>query len=205
MSEWQRRKGESSQAFAAFQVYLELGAERSVAGAYRQKSGKHAATQAPGQWNLWATQWEWVARATAYDNHLSRIRQAATEAAVEAEARKWEERRSALREREWTMADRLLERAEKMLEHPLTRTKGEDGKTVVPAGWRQVDVAAMVEMASKVARLATEMETDRTKHDVGDIDPVEHLLRRLDGLAVRFRTAETAGGDEQGGGGAAAV
>lgn len=199
VSEWQRRVGESQQAFAAFQVYVELGAERSL-GMVGQRLGKSKAIC-----ERWSAQWEWVARATAYDNHLSRIRQAATEAAVEAEARKWEERRSALREQEWTMAERLLERAGKMLEHPLTRTKGEDGKTLVPAGWRQVDVAAMVEMASKVARLATEMETDRTKHDVGDIDPVEYLLRRLDGLAVRLRTAEAAGGDEQGGGGATAV
>lgn len=146
-----------------------------------------------------------MGRAAAYDAHMQRVEQQAKEAALAAEAEKWAQRRLEQREREYAVAERLYERALKMLEYPIERTKRDDGKTVLPAGWRQVDIASVIDTATKIARLSMELETERTKHDVGDVDPFEQLVRRLDGLATRLGEGGAAAGPEPGGGGAAAV
>lgn len=199
MAEWEKKARESRQAFAAFQVYLGLGADRSL-GMVGQQCSKSVSLLA-----RWSAKWGWVERVAAHDRHMAAVRQAAIEDAEREEARKWTERRSRLREREWSMAERLIERAEKMLDHPMTRTKDQNGAAVVPAGWRQVDIATILDMASRLGRLASEMETDRTKHDVGDFDPVEQLIRRLDGLATRLREGGAAPGDDAGRGGTPAA
>jgi hypothetical protein len=97
---WERRRGESAKAFAAFRVYRDLGPRRSTTAAYRlyvaerQESGggRKGAIRAPGRWKFWAQQYEWKNRAEAYDAHLDR------EARLrrEAELRAMDERHLAL-------------------------------------------------------------------------------------------------------------
>jgi hypothetical protein len=60
-----------------------------------------------------------------------------------------------------------------MLQWPLEQRRviGADGRTTIvePTKWRLADAAKMVEVGSKLIRLAAEMETDRVS--------VDHVLR----------------------------
>lgn len=181
-NEWDRQPGESARAFAAFCVYRDAGAARSLRAIVDKTSAKLA------QIGAWSRRYGWVNRVEAYDAHMSRLEQAAREQALEAEAQKWARRRLEQREREWATAQALHERAIQMLAHPMTRTKSEDGKSViVPAGWWMRDIPAFADLASKLARLASEMETDRQKHEheFDDVDAaLERFNRRIAGLSA---------------------
>jgi len=80
---WERRESESSQAYQAFCLYRDLGADRSIVSAYnlcREKySGDESAqkaSRAPGRWNKWSQQHAWLRRARAWDNEQDRLRRA---------------------------------------------------------------------------------------------------------------------------------
>jgi hypothetical protein len=64
---YEHQPGETAKAFAAFVVFRDLGPERSVLKAYRQKTGKKQAKQATGVWNGWATTHNWHSRAAAWE------------------------------------------------------------------------------------------------------------------------------------------
>jgi hypothetical protein len=55
---WDRRDGETPRAYAAFRVFRDLGPTRTVDRVYEH--GKSA--------YRWCTQWDWHARATAWDD-----------------------------------------------------------------------------------------------------------------------------------------
>ena len=79
---WERQNGESAQAFAAFLVYLNLGAERSHRTVSKQ-CGKNISLI-----GRWSRAYGWVERCRAWDNYLQRE---AKKAAV-AEIRKMNQR-----------------------------------------------------------------------------------------------------------------
>lgn len=79
---WERQNGESAQAFAAFLVYLNLGAERSHQ-TVSQQCGKSISLI-----GRWSRAYGWVERCRAWDNYLQRE---AKKAAV-AEIRKMNQR-----------------------------------------------------------------------------------------------------------------
>jgi hypothetical protein len=79
------------------------------------------------------------------------------------------ERQAAFREKTFKTADKMLERAQEMLEFPLRRTeKSEDGQTVIiqPAAWNLGNVPGLVTTADKVGRLALGMEGERAAVDL---------------------------------------
>lgn len=61
---WERQKGESAQAFEAFSLYLEMGADRSIR-AVGQRLGKSRQ-----QIGKWSSAYNWVERCQAWDNYL---------------------------------------------------------------------------------------------------------------------------------------
>ena len=63
---WERQKGESSQAFEAFSLYLKMGEKRSLR-AVAQRLGKSSALM-----NRWSSAWNWQERIRAYENDLRR-------------------------------------------------------------------------------------------------------------------------------------
>jgi hypothetical protein len=66
---WDRQPNESSKAFAAFCLYLDLGPQRSVAKAYRLHTGRKQAAVS-GTWNLWRSKYRWKNRAQAFDDNI---------------------------------------------------------------------------------------------------------------------------------------
>lgn len=79
---WERQKGESAQAFAAFLVYLQMGADRSLS-AVGQRLGKSRALM-----ERWSSANGWVERCRAWDNHLQREAKKAAAAEVRSMTRR---------------------------------------------------------------------------------------------------------------------
>ncbi len=73
---WDRRVGETAAAYRAFQVYLELGTERSLNAAYaarRQEGVKRASSKrASGSWVRWCRENSWPKRAQAWDDFVAK-------------------------------------------------------------------------------------------------------------------------------------
>ena len=61
---WERQKGESAQAFEAFFLYLEMGADRSIR-AVSQELGKSKTLI-----DRWSRTHNWVERCRAWDNQI---------------------------------------------------------------------------------------------------------------------------------------
>ena len=77
-SPWERQKGESEKAFAAFVIYRDLGEKRTITGVAQRLSRSR-------QWiNEWKDKWQWKERATLYDQEMQReARKAARETVAE--------------------------------------------------------------------------------------------------------------------------
>lgn len=158
MKPWERQPGESAPAYAAAWEYFQMGSERSLATVAR-KFNKSKTLLA-----RWSTRWRWTERAEAYDRHLYRLELQAQNKAIAAEVEMWEKRRSEQREREWSAAEALVSRAYQMMQHPLTTTTEDEGRTIIqPTRWSIRDVAVFLDTASKLARRAAEMDTDDKK------------------------------------------
>lgn len=64
--EWERKKGESSEAYAAFKLYYQMGDKRSCTRVVQKLNKSRALITG------WCSKWDWVERARAYDNELAR-------------------------------------------------------------------------------------------------------------------------------------
>lgn len=169
---WERQPGESREAFEAFKLYRDMPPrDRSVDAAFhtatgRQKGGKRAA----GRWWKWSADYEWKARAEAYDRHLRDLELAAQEEAIAKDAEKWAERQRKQREDEWEARNKVLEKVNAMLQMPIVEQQvvSPDGRTVIvkPAKWTFATVAQLLELMAKLGRLAAEMDTAQQKADV---------------------------------------
>jgi len=63
---WERQPGESAQAYAAFDIYCKLGAERSL-GAVARECNKSVSLM-----GRWSSTWGWQRRSRDYDNEVKR-------------------------------------------------------------------------------------------------------------------------------------
>lgn len=63
---WEKQKGESHQAFEAFQLYRDLGVSRSQAKVAQQLGKSEALMQ------RWSGRWSWVARCDSWDREQDR-------------------------------------------------------------------------------------------------------------------------------------
>ena len=71
---WEKQKGETSLAFAAFMVYRDFGPERNIKKALRRIERDEAVVSRKYRtWRFWATQNHWIERAEDYDRDLDRI------------------------------------------------------------------------------------------------------------------------------------
>lgn len=148
---------ESAKAFAAFSVYLGMGAERSLA-AVGQKLGKCRALL-----ERWSAKFDWPARVQAHAAHLAIVEREAAEALRVTKAAEWESREQKLRETEWAMHERAIAAAKRGLDAYMEREK-------VYANL--ADIARMLEIASKLGRLATGLGTDGERRKGDDLPTV---------------------------------
>lgn len=167
---WERQPYETPGMWAMFQFYIEQDPPRSVFAAYkawRLKRGKNEAVkQTPGTWNnicqgkkghgdVIPGAMTWLERGLALDDYIA-----------DQERQKWIERRQKLKEREWDVGTKLLEKGEQMLMFPVIAQQSADGVSVImPADWRFKDVPTILAQGSKLARLAADMSTENITLD----------------------------------------
>lgn len=139
---WERQPGETMLAFQAFSEYLRLGATRSAP--------EVAANLGKGLLALrkWQERHGWVERATQWDAFLVEQEQAAAVLFTKERALTWAKRQEELREAEWEVSQKLLEKARELLRDPKVR-------------WSGGDIARIAEVAQKLGRLGAGMETER--------------------------------------------
>lgn len=70
---WERMPNEGPKPWAAFNVYLQLGTERTVDLVWKMISGEpiESTRGASGRFTHWASTWGWVRRANAWDDYLA--------------------------------------------------------------------------------------------------------------------------------------
>ncbi|MEI6078916.1 MAG: hypothetical protein WCS94_25310 [Verrucomicrobiota bacterium] len=137
---FEKQPRESEKAFAAFSLYLSQGPERSIEECARKllKSSRLL--------RRWAKQFDWPARVAAHSAHLAVVEREAIEAVARGKAAEWSSREQKLRETEWKLHERAIAAAEKALDAFMEKDK-------VYANL--ADIARMLEIASKLGRLAT--------------------------------------------------
>lgn len=154
---FEQQPRESDKAFAAFSLYLSLGPERSVRDVAR-KLGKSATLI-----GRWSSAFDWPSRVAAHAAHLANVEREAIEASARSKAAEWERREQQLREVEWEMHEKCIAAAKRGLAAYMEREK-------VYANL--ADIARMLEVASKLGRLATGMNTEKTEITGEDGGPI---------------------------------
>lgn len=180
----EKTAGETAKANQALVDYALLGASRSLSilhRTYTEDAPKKASKKAFCNLRTlkeWSTKYAWQERVARFD---------ALQRAEALEA--WHARAEDLRDREWKLAQALMDKAEQMLKFPLAEVErtnkvetSEDGKTIIyhitqmnPARWFFADAARVIREASRVARLATGQETDHNKH-TGEVTQIGMTL-----------------------------
>lgn len=168
MAEWDRQPGETPKAFLAFQRYLLMPPEqRSLRQLAAQTDGESMANPRHSrrrQLEIWSSRHRWQHRVQAWDEEQARL-------VRETEAEKWRQRVLEQRETDWAMAHLLREKARRILEDPnafrkqkLQYYKGE----LISEQEELLTGAAIdaVDLSSKLARLAAEMETQIHKTEL---------------------------------------
>lgn len=140
---WDRMKGESEQAFAAFSAYRNMGVERSL-DATSDHQGKNTRLM-----SAWSVKHSWVERARAYDNHIQAIELKEREKRAKVDAGKWEKRRDEQKDLEYGLAIELINKGREIL------------KVASVEKCTPKDAVPMFDLASKLMRLALELATDR--------------------------------------------
>ena len=139
---------ESNKAFAAFGMYLSMGPERSLE-AVAQKCTKSSRLI-----KRWSRKYDWLGRVSAHAAHLATVEREASEGLARAKSAEWLTRQQALREDEWEMHEKCIAAAKRALGAFMEREK---------IYVNLADIARMVEVASKMGRLASGMATDKTE------------------------------------------
>jgi len=152
---WLPLPKEKSRSYAAFRRYLDLGPDRKIRTIADQlKRGLGTTIRL-------AQAWRWEERAFAYELHLQAIRHETAMAEASGLAADWAKRSIALKEQEWAIATEGLVLARRIIGKIMEKSEG----TIT-------DVARLLEVCSKVGRLATGLATEREEITGLDGDPI---------------------------------
>lgn len=195
---WHRLSNEPVKWYFLFTKFCRKGPTRSLLGVYNDEKvakGQKKALRISGGFEARVKKFNWHDRALAFDVYVDRM-----------EARDWDARRKDTIEKELDFARRLMEKASQMLQFPVATTRTEQmqdgGRTVVqttfiPAKWNFADAARIVEAASKLQRLALDMDTARTAVDA-TVEQVEDIeaIRQKRWQAVASQLSEVLSGQD---------
>lgn len=170
---YEQQRKESAKAFAAFSMYLNLGSERSLAAVARKLSKSEQLLK------KWSRRFDWTSRVQAHAAHLALIERETTEALARGKAAEWLTRQQQVREREWEMHEKCIAAAKRALDAFMA-------KSTVYANL--ADISRILEVASRLGRLASGMATDKTELTGADGGPIQieltAALNKIYGAAV---------------------
>jgi hypothetical protein len=171
--EFEQLPKESAKAFAAFSLYLNMGPERSTQAVANQLAKSEQLIR------RWCAKYGWTSRVQAHAAHLAMVERQATEAATRSKAGEWLARHERIREREWAMHEKCIEAAgealKRFMENPNRRAT-------------LADIARILEVASKLGRMASGMATEVTEV-TGEIDinlkvEIEQAIKKVYGDVI---------------------
>jgi len=154
---FEQQPKESNKAFAAFSLYLSLGTNRSTQLVAKRLGKSEQLIR------RWSARWDWTERVTAHGAYLAVVEREAQEALVRGRSAQWVTRQQALRETEWEMHAECIAAGRRALSAFMVRDK-------VYANL--ADIARILEVASKLGRLASGMATDKTEVTGEDGGPI---------------------------------
>src|SRR4051812_13598115 len=169
---FEQQSNESAKAFAAFSLYLSLGEQRSTAAVAKKLAKSEQLIR------RWCAKFGWLERVDAHAQHLARVEAEAQAVIVREKAAEWGKRQQDLREEEWKIHDECVQAAREALKRFYDRGKG------ATLG----DIARMLELASKLGRLASGLATEKTEVTGEDGGPIrvefEAMLNKVYGQAI---------------------
>ncbi len=145
---FEQQPKESDKAFTAFAIYLSLGPGRSLSVAAK-KLGKSRRLM-----EKWSKRFDGPARVQAHGAHMALVEREAAEVLARAKGVDWVKRQEDQRTDEWQARCEALELARQAIQ----RWKENPKKCGTLEG-----IARLLDLASKLGRLASGMPTDRTE------------------------------------------
>jgi hypothetical protein len=107
---FEQQPRESSKAFAAFQVYLGMGPQRSLAAVGQQLGKSRIVIE------RWSAKFGWVSRVQAHAAHLAEVERKAIEARAIDKSVEWSKVQESVRREAWRKAEKLIELADRFIE-----------------------------------------------------------------------------------------
>ncbi|HWV98535.1 MAG TPA: hypothetical protein VNZ64_02465 [Candidatus Acidoferrum sp.] len=170
---FEQQPNESAKAFAAFSLYLSIGPERSLA-AVGKKLGKSGTVI-----ERWSAKFDWPARVKAHAAYFAVVEREATEALTRAKGVDWVQRQEEHRAEEWKVRCELIELARAAI----ARWKANEKRCGSLEG-----IARLLDLASRLGRLASGMPTDKTEIAGENGGPImvefEAAVRKIYGVAA---------------------
>lgn len=161
---------ESSKAFAAFSLYLSLGPQRSTAAVARKLAKSDQLMR------RWSAKFDWGTRVQAHAAYMAVAEREAATALATAKGMDWVKRQVEQKEKEWDARCKLVKLAETAIERWLAdpdRCGSLEG------------IARILDLASRLGRLACGMATDKTEITGEDGGPImvefEAAVRKIYG------------------------
>lgn len=142
---FEQQPRESNKAFAAFSLYLGLGPQRSLAAVAREVG------KSKRMMERWSRRFDWPARVQAHAGHLAQMERQAIESVAMEKAVDWGKVHEAVKVAEWQRHKKLIALADEML----ARWEKNKAKCGTLEG-----IARVLELATKLGRLAAGMPTD---------------------------------------------
>jgi hypothetical protein len=145
---FEQQPKESAKAFAAFSLYLNMGPERSLGKVARRLD------KSVTMLGRWSVKFDWPGRVQAQAAYLATVEREAVDAGVRSKAAGWLKRQADHRDEEWRTRDEALELARAAI----GRWKANEKRCGSLEG-----IGRLLELASKLGRLASGMATDKTE------------------------------------------
>lgn len=169
--------GENRAQFLKYQIFRDLGPDRSLNKAAKEWGRKHF--KAGHSQSLFtdstvshlASRFRWRERVAAYDAHMEIEARRAQQSLLQDQLREEVVRRKTYLDNEWDIVEKVVERLREMLELPVietesdTQTVSADGKTIIhttiwrPARWTYASMAQMISEVAKIGRLHVGLST----------------------------------------------
>jgi hypothetical protein len=196
---WERQKGETAVAYAAFRAYRDLGEGRTIPRAVkvlldswpdiaqrdsRTELSEHSYTNRAAHWSATG---RWVERAAAYDASLDKIRLNAEEVGAKKMARHYEARVQAIKDMEWEIGQASYRNLIALMSQPvLGEVRSQDGKTIHIHPNKEITkvLPALMREASRLIRLSQDLPTEGAKMptpqlETGPGSDVEEFFKHL--------------------------